>query len=349
MVIAKIRDFLTRDSAGSGVPARGAIVRSRKTGPAVRLSWVWTTSSFPDVNLGDALSAVVVSAMSGLAIRRATFGNKHERLAAVGTIGHAQYGARIHFWGTGFDINRDFTGAPNGYVLPPKTSLIVHAMRGRRTAAFLRGIGLDVPDVYGDPVWFLPKIFPVDAPKTHELGVIVHISELDMPNAEGRVRGQLVRYGIPETFASSIRIINTYAPASMAGMRAKVEEIVSCRRILSTSLHGLVIAETYGIPCAWFSGHDNPSGHLPISNPQEIDHRMIDFYSGAGRSSVLAYCQQTAIATDWDAAMRFIDDQWAPLDFNGKDLFDAFPLPVAVDFDAERWTLQKDILDSNPY
>ncbi|HLP67330.1 MAG TPA: hypothetical protein VK181_07405, partial [Rhizobium sp.] len=63
-------------------PASGAIVRTGDgTSKALRLSWVWTTHSHPDCNLGDALSPVVVSALCGLPVQRAAFGANMERLA----------------------------------------------------------------------------------------------------------------------------------------------------------------------------------------------------------------------------------------------------------------------------
>ncbi len=330
-------------------PASGAIARSEKDGSgALRLSWVWTTNTHPDCNLGDALSAVVVAAICQLPIERAAFGAKVERLAAVGTIGHALHSGKVHLWGTGFDVQRDQTGALNGYKVPEDTELAIHAVRGRRTAEALRKRGLDVPENYGDPVWFLPKIFPHPSEKTHDLGVIVHISELERPTAESVVRATIERYRLPEEFASRIRIINTYTPATIEGLQGKVDEITSCRRILSTSLHGLVIAEAYGIPCAWFSGHKGKSGLLPIDGENPIDHRMKDFYSGVDRDCVLSYLQPFNRETDWSATMRFIDDHWRPVSYTGERLFSAFPLKPQVRLSDEKWSIPPGLLEQIP-
>ncbi|MFB2551233.1 polysaccharide pyruvyl transferase family protein [Ensifer soli] len=347
MVFARAREFFRVHKT----PALGC-VKAEEDGsaPSIRLSWVWTTAQHPDVNLGDALSAVMVSAIAGLPVERASFGQKAERLAAVGTIGHAQHNGIVHFWGTGFDLKRDWHGALTGYRVPADTELRIHAVRGRQTGQYLRGLGLDVPEIYGDPVWFLPRLFPFhDLGKDRELGVIVHISELDEATAAGRVKASLVRYGLPAELAASIRIINTYAPASMAAMEAKIAEIVSCRRILSTSLHGLVIAETYGIPCAWFATYAGQSGYFANDGDRPIDHRMIDFYGGADREAVLTYCQPLHQPTDWDDAISFIDQNWTPLDYDGKALFDAFPLKRAVRFSQKVWRRKPELLENNPY
>ncbi len=330
-------------------PASGATVRTGDgSSKALRLSWVWTTHTHPDCNLGDALSAVVVSALCGLPVQRAAFGANVERLAAVGTIGHALHAGKVHLWGTGFDMARDRAGNLIGYSIPDDTQFVVHAVRGRRTADALRNKGLVVPENYGDPVWFLPKIFPGATSKTHELGVIVHISELETPTADSVVKLALERYRLPDEFASSIRIINTYTPATVEGLRRKVDEIVSCRRILSTSLHGLVIAETYGIPCAWFPTYSEAPGLFPIEGERPIDHRMKDFYSGVDRDYVLSFPQPLGLETDWSAAMRFIDENWRALTYTGERLFSAFPLKPKVRFTDERWLSPDGLLEQIP-
>lgn len=331
-------------------PAFGAVEAGEKgVLGALRLSWVWTTATHGDANLGDALSAVVVAALSGLDIKRSAFDSDTERLAAVGTIGHAFCRGKVHFWGTGFDMARNRNGALAGYQLPEDTDIAVHAVRGRETAVALRQRGLHVPENYGDPVWFLPKIFPAHVEKTHDLGVIVHISELETPNAASLVKAAIERYRIPAEFSSRIRIINTYAPASITGLKAKVEEIVSCRRILSTSLHGLVIAETYGIPCAWFANDAGESGPLYLSGVRQIDHRMRDFYSGVGRDYVLAFLQPRNLPTDWGAAIRFLDSHWRPLVYSGRELFRAFPLRNQQRFSAKSWRVSDVALERLPF
>ncbi|TWF57141.1 polysaccharide pyruvyl transferase [Neorhizobium alkalisoli] len=346
MPLAAAKRLLSRNKR---YPASGALARDGKKGvESLRFSWVWTTATHPDANLGDALSAVIVAAICQLPISRAAFSADSERLAAVGTIGHALHFGKVHLWGTGFDMGRDKTGALTGYSIPDDTEMVVHAVRGRRTAAALRQRGLDVGENYGDPVWFLPKVFPARVEKKWDLGVIVHISELDRPTADSLVRATIERYRIPPELADRVHIINTYTPATIDGLRDKVEEIAACRRILSTSLHGLVIAETYGIPCAWFATYAGPSGPLAIEGELSIDHRMKDFYSGVDRDYVLSYLQPLAQPTDWDGAIRFIDDNWRSLSYTGESLFRAFPLQKKVRFEDAVWIIPEQVLSKIP-
>ena len=292
----------------------------------------------------------MVSAMSGLEIKPAAFNHATERMTAVGTIGHAQRGGKVHIWGTGFDLNRGPTGAVGTYQVPEDTTLVVHAVRGKQTATGLRRLGVEVPDIFGDPVWFLPRLFPfTDLKKNSTWASSSIFPNWTSPQREPRCAqiscAIISRPSSPE----NIKIINTYTDANLTGMRDKIEEIVSCRRILSTSLHGLVIAETYNIPCAWFSTNRGESGSLPIDGSRAIDHRMIDFYSGAERDSVLSYLHPLHEETDWEKAMAFIDTHWQPLDYTGEALFNAFPLPRAVRFEDKVWQCSSEVLQKNRY
>jgi hypothetical protein len=319
---------------------------------SIPLSWVATTNEHPFANLGDALSAVVVSAIAGLPARRAGFDDPSERMVGVGTIGHAQKNGILHFWGTGMDATLDPIDRTLGrYVRPPKTEFIVHGVRGRMTADVLRRQGIAVPDVFGDPVWFLPRIMPMGhVEKTHELGVILHISELAEMSPESGVKEALRRYGIPPALAPSIRLINTYTVPKVEAFAAKVAEIVSCRRIISTSLHGMVISETYGIPCGWFGTYEAGRKMLDVDDPENrMDHRIRDFYSGVGKSRVVAYCHDRGRETAWDDVIAWIDTAWRPLDYDGRALFDAFPILPAVSFDEPEWPLIGDVAARIPF
>jgi hypothetical protein len=310
----------------------------------VPLSWVASTQGTPYANLGDALSAVVVAALAGVPVRHAHFDKACERLVGVGTIGHAQKNGTLHVWGTGFDATRNAVQPDLGhFIAPPDTAFHVHATRGPRSAGLLREAGLTSgPCAHGDPVWLLPRIWPMaDVAKTTDIGVIVHITELDALRPDAPLRAAYRRYDIPETLSGSIRVINTLTEPSLEALKAKVAEIASCRMILSTSLHGLVIAETYGIPCAWFSTEGRGTGtRLDLANDSvKIDHRMRDFYLGAGASHLPTFAQDRQDPTDWQAAADFVMANWAPLELDAADLVQSFPLPLAPRDAKGQWRL----------
>ena len=113
------------------------------------------------------------------------------------------------------------------------------------------------------------------------------------------------------------------------------------RQILSTSLHGLVIAETYGIPCAWFSTEGTGMGtRLDLADDGvKIDHRMRDFYLGAGASHLPSFALDRQHPTDWQTAAEFVAANWAPLGLDASDLIQSFPLPLAPRDAKGQWRL----------
>ncbi|CAA2105545.1 hypothetical protein MBUL_03245 [Methylobacterium bullatum] len=315
---------------------------------SVPLAWAASSQKFPYANFGDALSAVMVAAISGRVVRHAAFDSKSERLVAVGTIGHAISNGTVHMWGTGLDAQR-CPGNPNPapYQRPAGTEFHVHAVRGPKTGAVLRAQGIAVPEIYGDPVYLLPKFWPMDhVAKTHEIGVIVHLTELASQDPAATVLDVMTRYGIPPERKGDIRIINTITERDAPSLRAKVEEIVSCRHILSTSLHGLVIAECYGIPSAWFATYGQGEGReLKLDDDEEkVDHRVRDFYLGAGVTRLNAFCLERRAKPEWDKALDWIKATWRPLTYSPQALFEAFPLPKAVEFEATPWPVEPKVL-----
>src|SRR4051794_32177896 len=296
---------------------------------AVPLSWAATTATVPDANLGDALSPIIVSVMSGRGVQHRHFDDHGERMVAVGTIGHAQRNGIVHYWGTVVD---DRAGASGRYVRPRDTDIRIHALRGPYSAQILAREGERPPEIFGDPVWFLPKLLSArNAEPKYELGVVVHISELVEKSAIASVKPELHRYEIPPSLQSSIRIINTYASPTPQALFGKIDEILSCRRIASTSFHGLVIAETFGIPCVWFAPGSQGGSVATVDDlTVRMDARVRDFYAGAGQRRLPIFGVPRTAKARWRKLIRWIDTSWSPLQYDPAPFFAAFPLRKAV-------------------
>jgi pyruvyltransferase len=198
-----------------------------------------------NVNFGDHLAQVVtgqILAQHGLS--RDDQVTDQARLLTVGSILHyARTGD--HIWGTGWNgkiPEKDFTAE----------SLHVHAVRGPMTRQFLQAHGIEVPEVYGDPALLLPHVFKdrfkvtgttdyVLVPNLHDLALCT-----DQPN--------LV--------------------SPLWGWNRVVEHILSARLVLASSLHGLIIAEAYGIPARY----------LRLSETENL-FKYQDYYLGSGRTA----------------------------------------------------------------
>lgn len=311
--------------------------KSRRSGwfnrpvSCIPLSWAATSGKHPHANLGDALSPVLVSALSGLPVVHRDFESQQRRLACVGTIAHGFKHGAVHFWGTGIDYQKNPVNADLCYYQKPaNTNFHVHAVRGLFTAEVLKSQGIKVPPVYGDPVWFLPSIIPPAPEKRYELGVIVHLTELSEQSSRAVVNPNLLRYHIPPALQNSIRIITTLTEPSFAALEKRVHEITACKRIVSTSLHGLVISETYQIPCVSLRVVRQGAALARLQEEQErIDQRIRDFYSGVGVKNLFVYGQSRRKLTDWEHLINAIDRYWTPLVWSPERFLDAFPLPLA--------------------
>jgi hypothetical protein len=66
------------------------------------------------------------------------------------------------------------------------------------------------------------------------------------------------------------------------------------------------------------------------------------------RDSVLGYLQPLNSQTDWLDAIRFLDENWRPLSYQGQELFDAFPLQKHVQLSDSRWIIPQAVLDQIP-
>ncbi|MFB2552314.1 polysaccharide pyruvyl transferase family protein [Ensifer soli] len=309
----------------------------------VPLAWAGSTSTMDYLNFGDALSPVMVSLLSGLTVRRIPSKSKTLRMACVGTIGHGFADGEVWFWGTGCSPYSN-PSAPAAervpFTVPPGSDFRVTATRGPLSEELLTGRPSAGTGVYGDPVWLLPRFYAPKVEKTWKLGVILHLSELADRGYVARVRDGLLRYVIPEEFADSVHLITTVTPIGTTPLKDKVDEILACERIVSTSLHGMVMAECYGIPCLHFPTKQGGLMDHGLEVSDGLDLRVIDLYRGLGKSRIPVFAQPHGAATDWQAVMDAVDRAWTPVALDGDRLIEAFPLdrhPLSARAGATVW------------
>ncbi|MGR7996294.1 polysaccharide pyruvyl transferase family protein [Xanthobacter sp. ZOL 2024] len=307
--------------------------RARALG-AIPLVWAAATREQSAVNLGDALSPVMVALLSSLPVAHTGHDAKVPRMAAVGTIGHMLRNGDVTVWGTGCsphaNPHRAAGEAHEAFQPAANTRYRVHATRGPVSRALFGEAAAVSPAVFGDPVWLLPQFYQPPIEKKWDLGVIVHLSELKDKGLNAPVRRELTRYHLPDELLEHVHIIRTRTPISADSLKARLDEILACRRIVSTSLHGMVFAESYGIPCLYFAPRGRQQGLIerPLDPEDGNDLRITDLYQGLGLSRLPVYVQARNRATDWRALMAAIDRAWTPKAFNYEPLLSAFPFDV---------------------
>ena len=306
------------------------IVRDKGVVP---LTWVAATRAQDYLNLGDALSPVMVALLSGKQTVHQAHNKSNLRMAAVGTIAQNLKGGDVSVWGTGSSryINTGQEGERIPFVPDPATRYRVHATRGPVSRALLGEENAIGAPVFGDPVWALPRFYNPKIEKKWEIGVIVHLSDLNGRLLDALPREAYTRYNIPAEFEGTVRIINTLTAISADSMQKKLDEILSCRRLVSTSLHGMVFAESYGIPCLYFAPRGTHEGLIDrVMDPEDgYDLRITDLYLGLGIPRIPVYVQRRDKATNWEHLMRSIDTAWKQVEFDIDPLIDALPIDVA--------------------
>lgn len=117
----------------------------------------------------------------------------------------------------------------------------VLAVRGPLTKKFLDNQGIECPEVYGDPALLLPFHYrPSNSHKKYDVGLIQHVSENKIE--------------IPGCHNISMRDYKRWTDV--------IDEICSCEVIASSSLHGLIVAEAYGIPNVWIESKELLGGEF---------------------------------------------------------------------------------------
>ena len=110
--------------------------------------------------------------------------------------------------------------------------MAVHAVRGPLSRLKAMYANIECPPVYGDPALLLSRYFSGDAKRQYPVGFFPHYVDL--------ARAHIY-------FPKGVKIINPLQQPWQHTM----EEVLACERIYSTALHGLILADAFGIPTQW--------------------------------------------------------------------------------------------------
>ena len=136
------------------------------------------------------------------------------------------------------------------------------AVRGPLTRNEFKLKGIECPDVYGDPALLFPLIWNKTKKKTHKIGIIPHYVDINNPIIE-----RLKKEGY--------KIIDI-----CSGITEFLEDLLSVEIVLSSSLHGLIAADAYGIP----------NSRIVFSNKLFGGHfKFIDYCLSVGRKIDYGY------------------------------------------------------------
>lgn len=178
------------------------------------MKFSWRTKPEPG-NFGDVLTLPIFRHF-GIQVE---LNKKHFEALGIGSIiQDAKPGTRV--LGSGIITLRD----------EPCPDAVYEFVRGPLTRNRVIECGGLCPEIYGDPGLLLPRLVPSHR-KTVDVGLVPHF--VDYETTKHRFPNEHV-----------VNLLN-------ADPMQVVEAITKCKKIVSSSLHGLVCAHAYDIPAAW--------------------------------------------------------------------------------------------------
>jgi len=196
-------------------------------------------------NIGDIVSPLLIAHATGQEVEHST---DTGRVLGCGSIVESMHDHDI-LWGCGLI---------QPMKLPQRKEVRMPMLRGPMTQAALVQQGYPQAEdaIFGDPCLLLPEIYPRERTHEHMVGVVSHYIEKreSLQKFQGEGFHHIDIVSDPKTF---------------------VTEINRCGCIISSSLHGIVIAEAYGIPALRYRLTDGIIGG---------DFKFMDWYFATGRT-----------------------------------------------------------------
>lgn len=199
-------------------------------------------------NFGDTLTPIILKGVFGIDAEYAQR-NDEGKLIAIGSLmnviedGDVVWGTGIHSW-----RKRD-----------KKDGVTFLAVRGSLTRDMLLKYGNDVPEVYGDPALLLPLIYNPKIEKKFTIGYLPHYCDKEL---------------IPEIKEGEIYI------DVQQDWKTVIDQVLSCDKIISSSLHGILCAEVYNVPVQWAVYSDKILGG---------EFKYQDYFLGTGRERQIPF------------------------------------------------------------
>lgn len=208
------------------------------------LVWTWRHPSGRP-NFGDELFARIVEAMLGRSIVSHSDGTNRRNLFPGGSVLHRCVEGDV-LWGVGlnnpkFHFNKLFPA-----------DIDIRGVRGPITATFLKhSIVREMPPVVGDPALLVSKLFPLGntVVESGRVGLVHHFND---------THARPCRQGV--------HLIDP-----LRSSEDVIRDITRCALIISSSLHGIIVAESYGIPARW------------LRSPNVPEFKFYDYYLSTAR------------------------------------------------------------------
>lgn len=199
----------------------------------LRTYW-WKTPRGLITNFGDQLNPYLIERITGVKPVHTEPSPEYVTMLGIGSV-LGLFMDKLKYcvvWGSGFGRKP----SKLKYFLKRREMTVpqkIVAVRGPLTRKAFEKFNISCPSIYGDPALLMPRFYNPVIGKKYKIGLIPHYTDY---NNEWILRNQ----------KENILIINVNKPAEEV-----IREMLSCSVLLSSSLHGLIIADAYRIPSCW--------------------------------------------------------------------------------------------------
>ena len=152
---------------------------------------------------------------------------KKEDILCIGSIITWMTTPKSIIWGSGVIYHNNIISSKPQKVL---------AVRGPLTRKYLLKMGVECPEIYGDPALLFPRYYTPKVSKKYKLGIVPHFRDSKHPFIQ-KIKNN-----------NDVLIINV---RDISPWTKFVDQIFQCENIVSSSLHGLIIADAYHVPNRW--------------------------------------------------------------------------------------------------
>lgn len=181
-------------------------------------------------------------------------------------------------WGCGF---REYNSKSKGGK--------ILAVRGKLTLKLLH-LRDNIP--IGDPALLLPLVYtPTQQPSTDSIKIIPHYADYEIFN---------------KLYSDKYKILNVQTK----DIESFIDEITRSKYILSTSLHGLIIAHAYGIPALWIK-----KGYIDSS-----DFKFYDYFSSVNIIPYEGFRNIDEILSSHDNIIKLFNTHYKQANINKSSL-----------------------------
>lgn len=251
-------------------------------------------------NIGDDVNLILFKQLTGKTIMNLDeFFHKSSlvNIMGIGSIIDWKTNQNAIVWGSGVLLS-------DTKINSDRKPIKVLSVRGKLTQEYLLNQDIYCPNIYGDPALLLPLLYKPQISSSNKIGIIPHYVDL----FDSRLHD----------FISQNENVILIDIRNYKNWTDIIDLICSCKCIISSSLHGLILSDAYGIPNIWVKFSDKIKGN---------DFKYYDYFSIVERYDVPICFDDVDIMV-----IHNVVSNYRPIHYNTKMIMQVFPFQLRKEY-----------------